>query len=250
LKRDARFRGSAARNRALTLFALAAASVAVAIAVMALTNQNPVQGVILEVETAKLSTLPTPPPTASSAPTIPSAPKPEPTVPNALLAPTVTATPLPPQKVPPTALTINDLSISQPVVAVGLQEDGAMEVPDVENIGWYRHGAVPDHPGATVLVAHVWWGDNPGPFFQLGKLEPGARIDVGVGDTLHSYVVVERTMYDKDALPSSLWRNSGPETLALITCGGDFDYSTRRYDQNIVIYAVPTVQATDPIPSF
>ena len=157
---------------------------------------------------------------------------------------------LPPERVPPTALTINDLAVSQPLLPVGLEEDGAMEVPDVEDVGWYRHGAVPGRPGATVVVAHVWWGDSPGPFYQLGKLELGARIDVGVGDTVHSYVVVERTMYDKEALPSSLWRNSGPESLALITCGGNFDNSTRRYEQNIVVYAVPITEPTDPLPSF
>jgi hypothetical protein len=56
-------------------------------------------------------------------------------------------------------------------------------------------------------------------------------------------------MYDKDSLPDKLWRKSGPETLALITCGGDYNRSTRRYEQNIVIYAVPIVEATDPLPS-
>jgi hypothetical protein len=73
---------------------------------------------------------------------------------------------------------------------------------------------------------------------RLGALEPGARIEVN-GDTAHDYAVVERTMYDKDALPADLWRNSGPETLVLITCGGTLNKSTRRYEQNIVVYAVP-----------
>jgi len=50
---------------------------------------------------------------------------------------------------------------------------------------------------------------------------------------------VKRTTYDKDALPGGLWRNSGPETLVLITCGGDFNRARRRYKQNIVVYAEP-----------
>jgi hypothetical protein len=96
----------------------------------------------------------------------------------------------------------------------------------------------------------VWWNGTPGPFRRLGALEPGALIEVGGEDgTAHSYVVVERTMYDKDSLPSDLWRNSGPETLVLITCGGKFNRDTRRYEQNIVVYAVPIVEATDPLPS-
>jgi sortase (surface protein transpeptidase) len=121
-----------------------------------------------------------------------------------------------------------------------------MEVPDVTEIGWYLHGAVPGHEGATVLVAHVWWGDTAGPFHRLGALDPGAPIEVRLGDgTLHNYTVAERAIYDKDALPSDLWRNSGPETLVLITCGGEFNRSSNRYNQNIVVYALPTGSALD-----
>ena len=116
-----------------------------------------------------------------------------------------------------------------------------MEVPDVTEIGWYLHGAVPGHPGATVLVAHVWWDDTAGLFHRLGALDPGAPIQVRLDDgTVHGYTVVERAIYDKYALPGDLWRNSGPETLVLITCGGEFNRSTNRFDQNVVVYAVPS----------
>jgi hypothetical protein len=256
---DARFPSSTARNRALTVLAVVAGGLAAVITVTAFTNRDPARGVVLEVETATLSALPAPPSTSPNAaktkPTAPSTPAPPSAVETELTAPIRPVLPgaaeiaLPPEKVPPTALSVTDLSISQRVLAVGLEEDGAMEVPGVEDIGWYRHGAVPGQPGATVLVAHVWWGDSPGPFSQLGNLEPGALIEVEVADTVHSYVVVERTMYDKNKLPPSLWRNTGPETLVLITCGGEFDNSIRRYDQNIVVYAVPTTKATDTVPS-
>jgi hypothetical protein len=47
-------------------------------------------------------------------------------------------------------------------------------------------------------------------------------------------------MYDKDGLPRDrIWRNTGDETLVLITCGGDFNPDINRYRQNIVVYAVP-----------
>ena len=243
---DARFHSSTPWNRALTVFAHVVGGLAAAFAVVAFTFGNPAQGVVLEVEKATLATLAAAPPT-----TTPRATELESTAPTADPAPTTTTTTLPDVKVPPTQLTINDLGISQAVLPVGLQDDGWMEVPDVSDIGWYLHGAVPGRPGSTVIVAHVWWDDTPGPFQRLGTLEPGALIEVGAADgTVHSYVVVERTMYDKDALPRSLWRNSGPETLALITCGGEFDRSTRRYKQNIVVHAVPIVETTDLFASF
>jgi sortase (surface protein transpeptidase) len=141
---------------------------------------------------------------------------------------------------------INDLGIAQEVLPVGLEDDGTMEVPDIEDIGWYLHGATPGHPGATVLVAHVWWHKTAGPFRRLGSLEPGARIQVGGDDgTIHEYTVTKRTMYDKDKLPGDLWRKSGPETLVLITCGGTLNQSTRRYESNIVVYAIPTRNVVD-----
>jgi hypothetical protein len=152
-----------------------------------------------------------------------------------------TTTTQPPVEIPPAAVTIDGLNLVGTVRPVGLEESGAMEVPEVSEVGWYLHGAVPGHPGATVLVAHVWWDDTAGPFHRLGDLELGAPIEVRLEDgTVRHYTVVERAMYDKYALPSDLWRRSGPETLVLITCGGDFDYDRSRYEQNIVVYALPS----------
>ena len=247
----ARLRSRAAWRRALTVFSLAAGSIAVGIAVVAFTVASPARGVVLEVETATLATLPPSIPAPTSSPADPPADtqSPDP-LPSADPLPTTTPATFPPPKVPATALTINDLDISQALQPVGLQDDGWMEIPEVTEIGWYRHGAAPGQPGSTVLVAHVRWGDTPGPFYRLGALEPGALIEVGGEDgAVHSYVVVERAMYDKDSLPDRLWLKSGPETLALITCGGEFNNSTRRYKQNIVVYAVPIVEATDTLPS-
>jgi hypothetical protein len=241
---DARLRSHKARRRALTVFSFVAATIAVLVVVAAFTVASPAADVVLDVETATLATVPAPlPETPTPAPTTTA------TVPPITVPPTTTttSTTLPPE-VPPTALAIGDLGISQGVLPVGLNDDGTMEVPGVSDVGWYLHGATPGHPGATVLVAHVWWGDTAGPFRRLGTLEPGARIEVaGDGDTVHEYVVVERTMYDKDALPTDLWRKSGPETLVLITCGGELNQTTRRFKQNIVVYALPTQAVSDSL---
>ena len=62
--------------------------------------------------------------------------------------------------------------------------------------------------------------------------------------TSRTYSVTERAQYPKGSLPSErLWSRSGAETLVLITCGGDFDSTQRRFHDNVVIYAVPV--ATD-----
>ena len=130
---------------------------------------------------------------------------------------------------------------------VGLDPDGQLEIPDETEIGWYRYGATAGRPGATVLAAHVSWNRTVGPFAQLGSLEPGSRIEVRLDDgTLREYEVFERAIYGKLELPRErIWRNTGPETLVLITCGGDFNPEIRRYRENIVVYAAPSAEVTN-----
>ena len=141
----------------------------------------------------------------------------------------------------PVGLRIDEIFVDDPVVAVGLEDDGELEVPGAEEIGWYRYGSAPGHPGATVLAAHVTWNGDYGPFLNIGELEPGDEVEVVLEDgSVRIYAVIERTMYDKDGLPRDrIWRTTGDETLVLITCGGDFNPDINRYRQNIVVYAVP-----------
>jgi Sortase domain len=144
-------------------------------------------------------------------------------------------------RVRPMSVTIDDIDVMGPVRAVGLRDDGQLEVPDATEIGWYQYGSSPGRPGATVLAAHVSWNGAIGPFHRLGSLAPGARVDVTLDDdTVRTYEVVERTIYDKDSLPRErIWRTTGDESLVLITCGGSFNPDISRFRQNIVVYAVP-----------
>lgn len=142
----------------------------------------------------------------------------------------------------PIGLAIDSIDTADyPIRGVGLEADGELEVPDETEIGWYKYGATAGRPGATVLAAHVSWNNTTGPFYELGNVDPGDEITVTLDDgTERQYEVIERTMYDKSELPRErIWRNTGDETLVLITCGGDFNPDIRRYRQNIVVYAVP-----------
>jgi len=142
----------------------------------------------------------------------------------------------------PAGLQISTLDVSTfPIRAIGLLDDGQLEVPDETEIGWYQYGATADQPGATVLAAHVSWNQAVGPFFELDTVEPGAQIELALDDgTVRRYEVTERARYGKDELPRErVWRTSGAETLVLITCGGDFNPEIRRYQHNIVVFASP-----------
>jgi hypothetical protein len=147
--------------------------------------------------------------------------------------------------VAPVLLGIPDLGLMVPIRDIGLEPDGQLEIPDETEVGWYRLGSSPGRAGATVLAAHVSWNDTVGPFVRLGELEPGALIQADLADgTSRTYTVIERAQYPKLMLPSDrIWTRTGDETLVLITCGGDFNRSIRRYADNIVVYAVPVAQS-------
>jgi sortase (surface protein transpeptidase) len=159
-----------------------------------------------------------------------------------LVGEAVSAQPVPPlADVAPTVITIDAIGANAPVRSVGIAPDGQLEVPDETHVGWYRLGAAPGQPGATVLAAHVSWHDSAGPFLRLGELEPGAFVDLALADgSSRRYQVVTRAQYGKLMLPrKKIWRTTGPEALVLITCGGAFNPDIRRYADNIVVTAVP-----------
>jgi hypothetical protein len=141
----------------------------------------------------------------------------------------------------PLEISIDDLGMSAPVVPVGVASDGQLEIPDEHHVGWYRLGAAPGQPGATVLAAHVNWHHVDGPFVRLRELDPGALVSLTLDDgATRTYQVVERHQFSKDALPADeIWTHEGPETLVLITCGGSFNPDIHRYRDNIVVFAVP-----------
>jgi hypothetical protein len=151
--------------------------------------------------------------------------------------------PAAPEALPvPTALTVGDLGIeSSPVVPVGVDPNGDMEVPGAREVGWYRFGTRPGDEGSAVLAAHVAYDGVDGVFRNLGDLTAGATFDVAFADgSTRSFTVTEVTRVPKSDLPAETWARDGEPRLALITCGGEFDASAGSYEDNVVAYARPT----------
>jgi LPXTG-site transpeptidase (sortase) family protein len=163
-------------------------------------------------------------------------------VPSTAAAPTTapTTTLAPPAE--PVTLTIPSLGVDAPVVPVGLEPSGEMEVPPATEAGWYLHGPRPGAAaGTAVIAAHVDYGGQRGVFFDLRSLQVGSEVTVDdVAGARHRYVVTERYQVDKDELPiEQIFVAGGEPGLTLITCGGVFDRGVRSYEDNIVVRAVP-----------
>jgi sortase (surface protein transpeptidase) len=146
------------------------------------------------------------------------------------------------EAVAPVHLDIPALGVDAPIVPVGVEARGTMEVPeDVSTAGWYRFGPLPGARGSAMVIGHVdSRTQGPGVFFGLSKLPLGERIGIQLdGGPTQFFVSVARRFIDKDELPLDLYARDGPPRLTLVTCGGGFDERSRSYSHNVVVYAVP-----------
>ncbi|WP_460429215.1 class F sortase, partial [Amycolatopsis endophytica] len=141
----------------------------------------------------------------------------------------------------PVALEVPAIDVSTgPIIELGLTGDGALEVPgDAVTTGWFTGGPSPGQTGPAVLAAHVDYNHVPGTFNRLKDLKPGDEATVRRADgTTAVFTVYRVERYPKSAFPTEkvYGDTAGPE-LRMITCGGDFDRSTRNYEDNVVAYA-------------
>lgn len=145
----------------------------------------------------------------------------------------------------PDRLQIDDLAVDAPVVPVGVDDRGDLAIPeDVGTVGWYRFGPQPgEAAGSVVLAGHVDSAtQGVGQLRALWTATPGmlVRVDLTDGGPV-LYRVVSREIFVKGRVPlESLFATSGAARLTLITCGGPFDETTRSYEDNVVVTAVPT----------
>jgi sortase (surface protein transpeptidase) len=218
-------------TRRLTI-AIAAFSVIAAIAIaVALVVRSP--------QASRVSSIGTIAPSATTMPTT-AIPAQRPSLTDAPATfPTATTVPIPPL---PASIKIPRIGVDAPIVAVGLEPGtNNLHIPDIDHVGWYRLGPSPGQTGSAVLVGHVDGDGRPGIFWHLGQLAPGDRITIDyAGVSPREFRVSGRKQIPKNELPAELFSRAGPPRLALITCGGAFNSTTRHYEDNVVIVATPS----------
>ena len=140
----------------------------------------------------------------------------------------------------PVGITIPALGVTTRVMELGLDADGAMEVPPgAYPAGWFDRSPTPGELGPAVLAGHVDWDGDPGVFSGLSTLTAGDQVLVDRADGSTATFVVERVgEYAKDEFPSlTVYGDIDRAGLRLITCGGDFDSAEGSYTDNVVVYA-------------
>ncbi|MET0828571.1 MAG: sortase [Microbacterium sp.] len=186
---------------------------------------------------------PAPTPNRAGAPSASMTPTPAPTA--EVDVPIVDSAPQPARAaLPPVRVQIAAAGIDMEVIPVGVESGGFMELPPNPAIaGWYRFGPDPWSPdGNTVISAHIDAPDYPiGPFDRLRDLASDTEVTVlGADGSTAAYGVVSVTYYPKQDLPTeAIFARAGTRALVLITCGGEFDSTTGRYADNVVVLAAP-----------
>jgi sortase (surface protein transpeptidase) len=142
----------------------------------------------------------------------------------------------------PARIEIPAIGVRAPVIRLGLNRDGSLEVPRRwGDTGWWSGGSRPGEPGPAVIAGHVDSKSGPAVFYRLGELRRGDRIRVLRRDgTAADFAVRRLERHPKDAFPTAevYGRTSGP-ALRLITCGGAFDRSSGHYTDNTIVFADP-----------
>lgn len=141
----------------------------------------------------------------------------------------------------PRSLSIPRLGLRMPVVARGVDDTGAMDLPaSAFTVAWYRFGSRPlDPAGATVLAGHVdTSAEGAGPLAGLAALRAGDLVEVRAGRHLVTYRTTSVTRISKALIDlPAVFSRRGPPRLHLVTCGGPYLPDRGGYQDNVVVSA-------------
>ena len=141
----------------------------------------------------------------------------------------------------PAVIRIPRLGVEASIIPLGLQEDGSIEIPEnPDEAGWWLGGPEPGETGPAVILGHVdSQEEGPAVFFDLRYMKAGDEIHVDrVDGSTITYVVDFLESHDKDEFPTdAVYGPTEQPTLRLVTCGGDFDFGVRTYEENVIVFA-------------
>lgn len=154
----------------------------------------------------------------------------------------------------PEALRIGAIDAMSTMVPLGLNEDGTVEVPSLDQprqAGWYRYGPTPGELGPAVVLGHVNARGAEGIFARLSELAPGDEVEIDRADGRTAVFTVTRVeQISKTAFPTeTVYGDTTDAELRLITCGGQLDRERHSYRDNIIVYALLTGVRSEVSPS-
>ena len=143
---------------------------------------------------------------------------------------------------PPRRLAIPRLDLKMPIMAVTVDDTGAMAVPTrPTEIGWYAYGPRPGSArGSAVLGGHVDSREyGVGPLIALTQLRRGDDIVITTNKGAERFRVSTVRLIGKGDLDlREVFTREGKPLLQILTCGGTYRRS-EGYQANVVVTARP-----------
>ncbi|MBV9120663.1 MAG: class F sortase [Chloroflexi bacterium] len=137
-------------------------------------------------------------------------------------------------------LQIPSIGVDAPLITLGVDRDGVMQVPDNgRDVAWYNFSAPPGSAGNAVLAGHVDTATSTTAVFsRLKDLKPGDKLDIaGAGKQIDYEVFWSKQWPDATAPLALILGNAPSATLTLITCAGTWDRSAQNYSDRLVVRA-------------
>jgi len=144
----------------------------------------------------------------------------------------------------PVRVRVPKVSINASVEPLEVTNDTLPVPASFQNTGWWHEGPEPGEPGPSVIVGHVDSRTGPAVFYRLRELHAGDQILVDRADgTVATFTIEKLEQHKKDSFPTqAVYGDTLDPQLRLVTCGGAFDRTSRRYLDNIIVYARLTAQ--------
>jgi sortase (surface protein transpeptidase) len=142
----------------------------------------------------------------------------------------------------PVRIIIPSLRVDAPVMRLGRDTDGSVQVPPLANhnlAGWYDRSVTPGQDGTSIILGHVDSVTGASVFYTIKNLTRGELVQVMRADgKIATFSVDGVQEVAKATFPTAkIYDNTRYPELRLITCGGPFDTTTRQYLDNIVVYS-------------
>ena len=154
-------------------------------------------------------------------------------------------------------LVVSKYGINAPLSYKTVGPDGVMPNPNgADDVAYYNFSAWPGLGGApglggnAVFAGHVDSGRTPckngtvpppceAVFWDIGKLSIGDEIQVVIGENTFRYSVTSNApVHAETGDWESIVTARSQESITLITCGGDFNPTTREYSHRQVVVAL------------
>lgn len=140
----------------------------------------------------------------------------------------------------PKSIKISAINVDAPIINLGLNQDGTLQVPDVySDVGWYANSPTPGELGPSVMVGHLDSAKAAAVFYKLKDLKQNDKIEVTREDgSTATFNVDALQTFAQDNFPTDkVYGPIGYAGLRLITCSGTYNKAEGHYSDNLVVYA-------------